>query len=164
MNQTMGRKEILLMSWDAAMDRQGWYPPLAAALESMNAEQAAWRPEGKATNTIWETVRHLIFYKKRLLQQWQGIQPEESESNDATFTVDEQGEEAWEQTVSELISIHREIRDLLAQCSEEDLDRPIPDFPIGGHVLNLFVHDAYHTGQIVSIRKLQGSWPERKDY
>lgn len=29
----------------------------------------------------------------------------------------------------------------------------------GEEVMSLILHDAYHTGQIVLVRKLQGSWP-----
>ncbi|PEL73618.1 serine/threonine protein phosphatase, partial [Bacillus toyonensis] len=25
-------------------------------------------------------------------------------------------------------------------------------------------HDAYHTGQIIQLRKLQGSWPTHRSY
>ncbi|HDR8182963.1 TPA: hypothetical protein QC116_006303 [Bacillus thuringiensis] len=30
--------------------------------------------------------------------------------------------------------------------------------------MNILLHDAYHTGQIVQLRKLQGSWPAHRSY
>ncbi|MBJ7929171.1 MULTISPECIES: hypothetical protein [Bacillus cereus group] len=30
--------------------------------------------------------------------------------------------------------------------------------------MNILLHDAYHTGQIIQLRKLQGSWPTHRSY
>ena len=35
---------------------------------------------------------------------------------------------------------------------------------VGRWVNSLVLHDAYHTGQIMFIRKLQGSWPSRRSF
>lgn len=51
---------------------EDWYPPLKDALTGITAEQANWKPEGVAVNSIWETASHILFYKERLLAQLQG--------------------------------------------------------------------------------------------
>lgn len=61
-----------------------------------------------------------------------------------------------------LIQVQRGIQDWLKSFQDDDLDRPMPQVPIGGQLLTLSMHDIYHTGQIVLLRKLQGTWPFEK--
>lgn len=57
---------------------EDWYPPLKDALTGLTAEEANWKPEGVAVNSIWETASHILFYKERLLAQLQGEKGEDS--------------------------------------------------------------------------------------
>ncbi|XEC94085.1 DinB family protein [Paenibacillus tarimensis] len=157
----LSRQEILLFSMDFAFQKEGWNPPLTKALEELDEAKANWRPEPEA-NTIREIVTHLIFYKEQLLQRLQGLEPSEPSSNDVTFNSS--GEQTWEQTVARLIKVHQDIQCYLKDLQDEDLDRPMPHIPIGGQVLTLAMHDTYHTGQIILLRKLQGSWPSKRKY
>ncbi|WP_310831754.1 DinB family protein [Paenibacillus pedocola] len=156
--------DVLLQNWDYAMDIEDWAPPLSAALEGVNAEQASWKP-GEAGNSIWETVNHLTYYKERLLIKLKGLPKlPDLESNDATFTVTERGEEAWGQAVAKLKSVHASLREVI-----EALEEGIYDWGGSGHapgeeVMSLILHDCYHTGQIVLVRKLQGSWPSHRSF
>jgi hypothetical protein len=61
-------------------------------------------------------------------------------------------------------TVHRQIQELLASAQDDALDRPLPTVPLAQSVLSLVLHDAFHTGQIVQIRKLQGSWPARRAF
>ena len=63
----MNMKELPLQNWDYAMGQEDWYPPILPALKDVTVEQALWKPEGQAANSIWENVRHLLYYKRRLL-------------------------------------------------------------------------------------------------
>jgi hypothetical protein len=36
--------------------------------------------------------------------------------------------------------------------------------PIGLTLTSIILHDAYHIGQIIQIRKLQGSWPANRSF
>jgi uncharacterized damage-inducible protein DinB len=164
MNMKLSRHDILLLSWDFALERESWNPPLAKVLEGLNEEQANWRPETGTSNTIRETVNHLIFYKEQLLQRLKGMEPSQPERNGDTFITKVEEPEDWEQTVARLIAVHHGIRSYLSGFQDDDLDRPLPQVPIGGQVLTLVMHDAYHTGQIVLLRKLQGSWPSSRDF
>ena len=69
----MKRVDLLLNALDSTFDKESWYAPFKHAIEGLTAEQAMWKPSGGATNTIWENVNHLIYYKERLAQTWKAV-------------------------------------------------------------------------------------------
>jgi uncharacterized damage-inducible protein DinB len=163
----MNRMELLLHELELTFDKEGWYPPLADALKGLTAAQASWRPPGEAANTIWETVNHMLYYKERLLQRVQGIEPiNTANSNDDTFAVDKStdDEAAWQATLERAERIQKELHKVLSAMSDANFDRRIPQKSLGLSTFDIIMHDAFHTGQIVQIRKLQGSWPARRSF
>jgi uncharacterized damage-inducible protein DinB len=164
----MNKIELLLHGWDSCYEKEDWYPPLTDALKELTAEQANWRPEGVHANTIWENVHHLIFYKERLLKRMTGEEsdyPEEL-TNDDTFAVGLTSEGDWQETLARLKSVHQGNRDRIAGWEEEEFEHILPNRTqsVGRLVNSLIMHDAYHTGQIILIRKLQGSWPSQRSF
>lgn len=162
----MNRIDLLLHALDASYETEAWHPPLSAALAGVTAAQASWRPAGEAANTIWETVNHLLYYKERLLERLRGGKPTYSApNNDATFTGDVTAadEAAWQAAVARMAAVHRGLREALAARADADLDQPA-DNPLGHLLADIISHDAYHTGQIIQIRKLQGSWPAQRSF
>ncbi|KIL34710.1 hypothetical protein SD71_16690 [Cohnella kolymensis] len=159
--------ELLSYQWDRCYDGQeDWYPPLADALKDVTAEQAHWRPAGEKVNTIWENVNHLVYYKERFLKRLNG---EESSyppgvTNDDTFAVPSTAPSDWTETLARLRSVHYGIRDHIAAMDEKDFDRLVPTNSVGMWLSGLIMHDAYHTGQIIMLRKLQGSWPSHRSF
>ncbi|TFE19653.1 DinB family protein [Cohnella luojiensis] len=162
----MSKLELLLQGWDSSYEKEDWYPPLTDVLNGVTVEHALWKPAGEHVNSIWETVNHLVFYKERLLNRLTG---EESKypsgvTNDDTFAISSSTAEEWEHTLAKLKEVHLGLRDKLSAMNEEQLERKIPQTPIGNWIHSLILHDAYHTGQIVFLRKLQGSWPSRRSF
>lgn len=162
----MNRTESLLQNWDFCYDKEDWYPPLADALKALTAEQADWRPAGEHANTIWETVEHLIFYKERLLKRITGEESQYPEglTNDDTFAVASKTESDWEATQNRLKSVHLGIRESITNLNVDQLQALVTNHPLDEWLNSLILHDAYHTGQIILIRKLQGSWPSRRSF
>lgn len=162
--QVMNRKAIVLHLWDTSYDIEGWHPPLKDALEKLHHEGALWRPH-KAAHNIWELLNHLICYKDRFICRLDGkpFDPAITD-NEQTF---QRGigstEQEWQARLSHLAHIQAVIRDRISALSDADLDKPLPDTPIGGQVLSLASHDSYHTGQIMFLRKLQGLWPQTRE-
>lgn len=158
--------DLLLHQLECSYEKEDWYPPLGAALEGVTAAQASWRPPG-AANTIWETVNHLLYYKERLLARLQGTEFFNSaQDNDDTFkvTAAPDDEQAWKDTVNRMKSVHEAIKNTLASLEEDAFDKPLPQKSLGLSVSSIIMHDAYHTGEIVQIRKMQGSWPARRSF
>jgi hypothetical protein len=162
----MNKIELLLQGWDYCYDKEDWYPPLLDALDGVSAANANWRPERAAVNTIWENVHHLIFYKERLLERLKGMESvyPAGITNDDTFAVPFKEESAWKDTLVRLDKVHKGIREVLASLNEEDFERVIGKTTIGLWVTSLISHDAYHTGQIIQLLKLQGTWPDKRSF
>jgi uncharacterized damage-inducible protein DinB len=158
--------ELLLQGWDSCYEKEDWYPPLKDALNGLTIDQANWRPGGEPINSIWETVHHLIFYKERLLKRLTGEEAEypSGVTNDDTFVGATASEQDWRDTLLRLKAAHQGIRDAVAGWDDEQFERMIPNTVAGRWVFSLITHDAYHTGQIMLIRKLQGSWPSRRSF
>ncbi|MRN51755.1 DinB family protein [Paenibacillus monticola] len=157
--------EVLLQNWDYSMDVEDWSPPLSDALAGVDHLQASWKPQGGAANSIWETVNHLTYYKERLLKKLKGLpQLPDVDSNDDTFIVTVTGEEEWEKAVAALKTVHASLREVIEALEEGAYDWGGSGHAPGEEVMSLILHDAYHTGQIVLIRKLQGSWPSRRSF
>ncbi|MCJ8013119.1 DinB family protein [Paenibacillus sp. KQZ6P-2] len=155
----MSIRNLLLQNWDYCMGKEDWYPPLQDALKDVTPEQAVWKPEEGAANSIWENVQHLLYYKERLLGRLQGL-PADSNgvSNDDTFRISDDSGEGWEQAKSRLIQAHVSLRSELERLPEEELESNPQRF------MSLITHDAYHTGQIIFLRKLQGCWPATRSF
>ncbi|MBA4493918.1 DinB family protein [Paenactinomyces guangxiensis] len=163
----MSRKEMILDCINQAFNEEAWYPPLEQALKGVTSTQACWRPEGKAANTIWENVNHLLIYKERLLARLSGKAESFSmlsDNDDTFFQSSPDDEAAWQAVVSRTIEVHQALKQKLLSLQESELDTPSPVLPVWQQVTNIVLHDAYHTGQIVQIRKLQGSWPEQRSF
>lgn len=154
----MNMREVLLKNWDYCMEQEDWYPPMLHALKDVTVEQALWKPQGQAVNSIWENVQHLLFYKERLLERLDGKQGKTVESNDDTFRMDDSSEKGWKSSKERLNEVHAALRVKLEQMTDEQLE----DSP--QRILSLITHDAYHIGQIIMLRKLQGSWPSTRSF
>lgn len=158
------RIDLLLMQKDFSWDKEEWFPPLAAALEGVGPAEAAWQPPGGG-NTIWQTVNHLNYYNDRVLTRITGATPGTAlPDNDATFGGPGNPEDAagWQATLEEARRIAADLRQAIADLTDADLDKSLSSGTLGQLLPAWVLHEAYHGGQIVLIRKQQGSWPARR--
>ncbi|CAM3942717.1 DinB family protein [Cohnella lubricantis] len=160
----MDTSNLLRLNWEICYDKEDWFLPVADALKGLTAEQAHWRPEGGPVNTIWETLNHLIFYKERMLKRMMGEETAypEGVTNEDTFKVESTGEEAWAETVQHSHDVHLAIRERIAGLKDDDWENAAPGRRLDQWLNSLALHDAHHAGQIVLLRKLQGSWPAQR--
>lgn len=161
---SLSGRTILLDQLGACQDDESWFVPLSIALDGLTPEQAAWQ-EPTTINSIWQIVNHLSFWNERWLKRFQGIMiPLEPVDNNSTFdllkhncTLTE-----WQEAIDKLNSVLSEWRRAISECSESKFLTPIPNYeldaPWWAAISNLVTHNAYHIGQIVQIRKIQGSW------
>ncbi|MBD0382424.1 DinB family protein [Paenibacillus sedimenti] len=159
----MSRIQInqLLLQWDHIWDKEEWTVPVATALEGLTAKEAAWVPPGGA-NTIWQTLNHMNYYNERLLCRLTGTsfdKPARS-TNEGTFghPGDPEDSEGWQAAVGQAKSIAQDLRTTLAALTDKDLERPYVSSTLGHELPIWIMHDAYHAGQIVLVRKLLGTW------
>jgi uncharacterized damage-inducible protein DinB len=156
--------DLLRSEKEFVWDKEGWFVPLIAALDGLTAAQAAWQPPG-AGNSIWQTVVHLNYYNERYLARFLGTPlGDPVADNDATFVpaggADQ--EAAWAAEMERTRRVGAGWQLALAELTDADLARPIGQTTLGEQLPHLVMHVAYHAGQIVLLRKQQGSWPAKR--
>ena len=162
----MTTKEMLLEQFTACYDENGWFVVLKNAVKNLTAEQASWKTEG-LDNSIWEILAHLNFYNEAYLKRFKGIDyVYPTDDNDETFSSAEAAmEEDWRAEIEKFDSIMSEWRNLLESADESKFDEEVSATNSSlwsSIVAHINIHNAHHGGQIVLIRKLQGSWDASK--
>ena len=160
------KKDLLIYQFDTCFDCNGWFVAVRNAVSGVTAEHAAWRPEG-SDNTIWESLTHITFYNNAYLQRFKGARYDtDSTDNDETFgQASQPSDEEWEAEVARFITVMNELRDLLRDADEAKFGESVPDrvdrkwWEV---IADINAHNAYHAGQILLLRKMQGAWnPDR---
>jgi uncharacterized damage-inducible protein DinB len=152
------RAELLLAQMDHTYQEGGWFVPLEVALKGLTAAEATWRP-AQGAHSIWEIVSHMTYWKEIYVARINGEPPPAKRvSNEETFETGSVDEADWEQTISRFHASSRALR-AIAERGEEALDQELREESVALAVASLVMHDANHVGQIIYIRKLQGSWP-----
>ncbi|KZE69036.1 hypothetical protein AWM68_01855 [Fictibacillus phosphorivorans] len=158
----MDQKTILLSQMAANHNEPNWFVPIERALGGLTNQQA--KEKSGDSNSIWEIVNHLIFWNERYLQRFRGNpQTQKIESNDETFH--HENEENWDDAKNQLFSVLANWTTAVKEADEEIFersahkDRHDPWYSV---LANINIHNAYHIGQIVEIRKSQGNWDSEK--
>ncbi|WNB93372.1 DinB family protein [Bacillus sp. NEB1478] len=160
----MNISELLNKELENVFDQEDWYPPLKDALEGLTVDEANWKPEGIAANSIWETASHLHYYKERLLNRLEGKTTTTNvQNNDETF-VSGNDEKSWKEFHSKMEQVHRQLQKVVGELTENDLSHERNGTATAKMISSIILHDAYHTGQIIQIRKLQGSWVASRSF
>ncbi|MDN4523981.1 DinB family protein [Fictibacillus fluitans] len=172
--------DIFRMQFTFAWNTETWFLPLESALKGLNSTNASWQPPGGG-NTIWQTVNHLNYYNALLVRQINDTTPKkETPDNKAAFgdigeppnskwqavlaenTFGDSGDpadtEKWEAALAETHHIFENLRKSLEKVNNSQLDEEL----VGG-LARQIMHNVYHIGQIVLIRKQQGSWPKERE-
>lgn len=159
----MTPKEILYDQFLASYSRKDWFVPLKDSLKGLTAQQASWN-EGNDYHSIYGIVTHLIFWNERWLNKFNGkTVGKVDKDNRVTFSPGAKviSHEEWETAEKKLYSILESFLNGLKEIDDSFLNVPVhnqADDPWSAYLSQIIMHNIYHTGQIVTIRKLQGSW------
>lgn len=147
-------KSVLVEQLKTTHDKQNWFVPVNVALSGITAEQAVWK-DGSGNHSIGQLANHLLFWNERQLVEFKGQKPSTfSGNNEETFNAFDKVQ--WEQTVKKLNDVLSELEKIVEHADDASLKKWAET------IANISAHNAYHTGQIVFIRKLQGSWDAQK--
>jgi hypothetical protein len=118
-------------------------------VDGLTPEQAAWKDKGG--HSVGELAFHILFWNERQLNDFRGEKrPAFSGNNEETF--DKFDQKQWADVVKKLDNVLTDIEKWLETASDDQLKKH------AATIANISAHNAYHTGQIVSVRKAQGSW------
>jgi len=147
-------KSILLLQLQEVHNKEEWFVPANIAVEGLTAEQAKWT-DGKGNHSVGQLAYHLAFWNKSSLARLKGEQPPKfSGNNDETFNNFDAKQ--WADTVKQLDESLTEAEKLVENANDKQLSEWAPT------IEKIATHNAYHIGQILVVRKQQGSWNPEK--
>jgi uncharacterized damage-inducible protein DinB len=135
-------------------DQEDWFVPASVAVAGLTAEQAKWTPAGGG-HSVGQLAYHLWFWNTTELAHFKGEKPPAfSGNNDETFNDFSAAQ--WADLVTKLNQV-------LADW--DTAVRNADDATLAAHaslVAHVATHNAYHIGQILYVRKLEGAWDASK--
>ncbi|CAM3816461.1 DinB family protein [Mesobacillus thioparans] len=154
--------KIFLEQLDMHYHENEWFASMDQALQGVIAAEAAWTSSG-ISNSIWQIVNHLIFWNEDVIHRIKGTEnSHKAEDNEETFanSGDPEDEIEWARTVERLNKVMNQLKTVIAELDDEKLKAPYAAdrYSIERLLSNIMMHDTYHLGQIVLLRKLQSSW------
>lgn len=146
-------RKVLLEQLKKTHNVKDWFVPVNTAVEGLTAAQAAWKDKGN--HSCGQLAYHLLFWNERSLKNFMGEKNADfTGSNEETF--DKFDEKQWADIVMRLDHVMTDIEKWVETAPEDQLAKHY------GTLANISTHNAYHTGQIVTVRKAQGSWDPAK--
>jgi uncharacterized damage-inducible protein DinB len=147
-------KGVLLEQLKTTHDQKDWFASAKDAVDGVTAEQASWR-DGKGNHSIGQLTAHLVFWNKQQLAKFKGEKPADfSGDNNETFNRFDAAK--WTATVKELDEVMSSLEQVVQTADEASLQN------WASALAHIGAHNAYHIGQMVYIRRLQGSWDPEK--
>ncbi len=147
-------KNYLLEQFSATFDKKQWCVSLRDAVQGLTDMQAKQRIISDE-HSIYDLVVHLIFWNDRYLHKLHGQKLPEVMSNEESFRLD---------TDLHFDQLMVKADEVFSRW-EVEIDKGLPADEKNDWVAiigNISLHNAYHIGQIVLLRKVQGSW--QKEY
>jgi len=153
-NPIASLKTILLRELRTTHNQKEWFVPANVAVEGLTAKQAMWK-DGSGNHSTGQLAYHLAFWNEHLLKQFNN-EPVDKFSGDNNETFDKFDEKQWNEVVKKLDDVMVAWETAIRNSNEQKLS----DWQES--ITNMCTHNAYHTGQIIFLRKLQGSWDPEK--
>jgi uncharacterized damage-inducible protein DinB len=147
-------KGVLLEQLRTTHNQKDWFVPANTAVEGLTPEQASWT-DGHGNHSVGQLANHLIFWNQRALATFKGEDPGKfSGNNDETFNNFDS--KRWAATVKQLDDVLTAWEKAVEAADDKKLQAE------ASTIAHIGAHNAYHIGQMIYIRKLQGSWNPEK--
>jgi uncharacterized damage-inducible protein DinB len=145
---------VLLEQLHTTHDQEDWFVPASIAVAGLTADQARWSP-GKGCHSVGQLAYHLWFWDTNSLARFKGEKPPAFDgNNDETF--DNFTPAQWDDLVKKLNQVLTDWDTAVAAADDQKL---ADNASLIAHV---GAHNAYHIGQILYVRKLEGAWDPSK--
>jgi uncharacterized damage-inducible protein DinB len=147
-------RSILLEQLRTTHKIQDWFVPPSLAVAGVTAEQATWTDKS-GNHSIGQLTNHILFWDSRELTKFKGEPPSKyNGNNDETFNSFDA--KSWASTIEQLDKVLNDIEKFVETCDDATLQK------YASEIAHIGTHNAYHTGQILYIRKQQGIWDPAK--
>lgn len=145
---------VLLEQLRTTHNSEDWFVPASTAVAGLTAEQAKWTP-GPGAHSVGQLAYHLWFWDVQSLARFKGEKPPAfNGNNDETFNDFNAAQ--WADLVEKLNQV---MSDWETAVQEADDQKLADNASLVAHV---GAHNAYHIGQILYVRKLEGVWDTSK--
>ncbi|RJP31675.1 MAG: DinB family protein [Phycisphaerales bacterium] len=142
-------RQKLRQIWTQWWEGDIWIAPWSKALAGLTPQQAAWSP-APGRHSIWQLVTHVLFWRGVTFARLAGQPvPDDATIEAQQFAPPQRvDDDSWRATREALEQSHQRIIDAVSDDATP-LDRF--QYHLG--------HDAYHLGQIMYLRAMQGLPP-----
>jgi len=154
----MTLKEAFIEQFKATYNEENWFIPLKIAVSDVNEKEFNSKPD-ECTHSIRQQVNHLIFWDDRWLARIKK-QPKVPFEGDGALTFDDESTgDSLENILKRMYEVMDELLVELEKFEEGNLmKRVFPDTEYDDlwwqSISNIILHNSYHVGQIMSVKKL----------
>ena len=142
-------RELLLTELRSTHNKADWFVPGNTAVKGLTAEQAGWT-DGKGNHSVGQIAHHLVFWNRWTLERLNGSTEKYNGTNDETFYKFDS--KTWNDTVRQFDEVMNDIENWVQTADEAKLKESAQT------INTICTHNAYHIGQIIYVRREQGSW------
>jgi uncharacterized damage-inducible protein DinB len=147
-------KGVLLEQLRTTHNNKDWFVDANTAVAGLTPEQASWN-DGKGNHSVGQLAYHLVFWNRQTLAKFKGETPEKfSGNNEETFNQFDAKQ--WAATVQALDDVMKDWEKAVETADDKKLQAE------ASTIAHIGTHNAYHIGQIIYVRKEQGSWDPEK--
>jgi hypothetical protein len=145
---------VLLEQLRTTHNNEDWFVPVNVAVAGLTAQQANWSP-GHGGHSVGQLAYHLWFWNSRELAQFKGEKAAAFDgNNDETFNNFNAAQ--WTDLVKKLDKVMSDWEAAVEAASDQKVAAN------ASLIAHIGTHNAYHVGQILYVRKLQGAWDPSK--
>jgi hypothetical protein len=156
-------RSVLLEQLQSTHNQAEWFVPIDTALANLTPDQARWTPKAGGPgqmHSVAQLTAHLVYWNERSLAQLKHEKAATySGNNEDTFVgydVNKITAAEWSALVVRLDRCMTGYEQWVKSASDADLAAN------ASTLAHVGTHNAYHLGEIVYVRKLQGSWDPNK--
>lgn len=147
-------RSILLEQLRTTHTEKDWFVPISVSVEGVTAEQANWK-DSSGNHSVGQLTNHLLFWNARELAKFKG-EPEKKFSGNNEETFNDFDAKKWSETVKQLDQVMADLEKLVETADDATLQK------WASEIAHIGTHNGYHVGQIVFVRREQGSWNPEK--
>jgi uncharacterized damage-inducible protein DinB len=150
----MTLKSVLLEQLRSTHNKAEWFVPANTAVAGLTPAQASWTDKS-GNHSVGQLANHLVFWNRQALAKFKGETPAKFDgNNDETFN--DFDAKSWDATVAQLDAVMTEWEKAVEAADDKKIAES------ASTIAHIGTHNAYHIGQMVYVRKLQGVWDPAK--